>query len=95
MKLRPLGHYSEAMKRAAASLLSNEKLLNSFILILFRKTNENDQLNVVKTFDLVSFFLSSIGNRGRSMPGTFDFKLLLKGVRDILEGEAAFAMGRL
>lgn len=57
MKLRELQQYSEAMKKAAASLLSNEKLLNPFVLIIFRKTNENDQLNVVRAFDLLSIFI--------------------------------------
>jgi hypothetical protein len=95
MKLRPVSRYSEAMKRAAANLLSNEKLLNPFVLILFRKTNGQDQLAVVRAFELLSIFLGSIKRRGRSMPGTFDFKLLLKGIRDVLEGEAAFAMGTL
>ena len=81
------------MKKAAASLLANEKLLNPFVLILFRKTNSNDQINVVKTFDLVSIFLESIKKRGRSLPNTFDFKLLMKGMKDILEGDAAFSIG--
>lgn len=39
MKLRPIQNYSEQMKKAAASLLANEKLLNPFVLIIFRKTN--------------------------------------------------------
>ena len=76
MKLRTLNHYSESMKKAAASLLSNEKLLNPFVLIIFRKTNENDQISVVRAFEMVSFFLASIKERGRTIPGTFDFKLL-------------------
>ena len=39
MKLRPLNHYTEPMKKASGSLLANEKLLNPFMLIIFRKTN--------------------------------------------------------
>ena len=63
------------------------------MLIVFRKTNENDQIGVVKAFDLVGIFLGSIRNRGRMMPGTFDFKLLFKAIKTVLEGEAAFPMG--
>ena len=86
MKIRPLNQYSQAMKKAAAVLLANEKLLNPFVLIIFRKTNEHDQLMVVKAFDLVNIFLESIKKRSRSLPGTFDFKLLMKAIRDVLEG---------
>lgn len=63
------------------------------MLIIFRKTNENDQLNVVRAFDLLSIFISSISNRCRSLPSSFDFKLLTKAIRGILEGTAAFAIG--
>ena len=48
---------------------------------------------MVKALDLLGIFLSSISRRSRAMPGTFDFKLLLKVIRDILEGEASFAIG--
>jgi len=39
MKLRPIANYTDAMKKAAASMLTNDKLLNPFVLILLRKTN--------------------------------------------------------
>jgi hypothetical protein len=39
MKNKSIADYSDIMKNAAASLLSNEKLLNPFVLIIFRKTN--------------------------------------------------------
>lgn len=39
MKIRSISEYTDIMKQAAASLLANEKLLNPFVLIVFRKTN--------------------------------------------------------
>lgn len=93
MKSRSAAEYSESMRKAAASLLSNEKLLNPFILILFKKTNSNDQVAVIKAFDLIHLFFTSIENRGRSLPTTFDLKFLLKGMKNILEGEAVFSIG--
>ena len=60
MKSRSVPEYSESMRKAAASLLSNEKLLNPFILILFKKTNSNDQVAVIKAFDLIHLFFTSI-----------------------------------
>jgi hypothetical protein len=94
MKSRSVPDYSEAMRKAAASLLSNEKLLNPFILILFKKTNSNDQVAVIKAFDLIHLFFTSIENRGRTLPTTFDLKFLLKGMKNILEGEAVFSIGK-
>jgi hypothetical protein len=70
MKIRPISNYTEVMKKAAASMLTNDKLLNPFVLILFRKTNENDQ--------------PTVKNRGRNLPSTFDLKLLLKAIKSIL-----------
>ena len=84
MKIRPISNYTEVMKKAAASMLTNDKLLNPFVLILFRKTNENDQPTVIKTFDLISLFFTSIKNRGRNLPSTFDLKLLSKAIKSIL-----------
>lgn len=86
MKARSVQEYSEAMRRAAASLLSNEKLLNPFVLILFRKTNTNDQIAVLRAFDLLNLFFSSITSRARSLPSTFDLKLLFRGIKSVLEG---------
>ena len=74
------------MRQAAASLLSNEKLLNPFIVILFKKTNSVDQSSVIKAFDLIHLFFGSIEGRGRTLPTTFDLKFLLKGIKNILEG---------
>ena len=53
-------------------------------MILFKKTNNNDQIGVVKTFDLIHLFLSSITNRSRGLPSTFDYKFLLKGMKSVL-----------
>jgi hypothetical protein len=48
------------MRKAAASLLSNEKLLNPFIVILFKKSDPKDQMAVIKAFDLIHLFFGSI-----------------------------------
>lgn len=50
MKNKSLASYSPAFKKAAACMLSNEKLLNPFVLILFKKTNINDQVSILKSF---------------------------------------------
>ena len=76
MKLRDIKNYPLSMKKAAASLLSNEKLINPFMLIIFRKTNLNDQFTVVKSLDLLSSFLGYFKNKDNTLPSTFDMKLI-------------------
>ncbi|CAM6006599.1 unnamed protein product [Sphagnum balticum] len=60
MKQKSVDQYSLAMKRAASSLLSNEKLLNPFILILLKKTNALDQAATLITFEIIHIFFESI-----------------------------------
>lgn len=77
------------MKKAAASLLSNEKLINPFLLIIFRKTNLNDHFTVIKSLDLLSSFLEYFKNKDNTLPSTFDMKLINKTFKLIIEGDAA------
>lgn len=95
LKSRPMIEYPDSLKKAATSLLSNEKLLNAFVLILFRKTNNFDQLSVFRSFELIHQFLESIARRNRLLPTTFDFKVLLKAIRSVLEGESSMATGKV
>ena len=73
------------MKKAAVALLSNEKLLNPFVLIILKKTNCMDQFTVIKSFDLIDSFFATISVKGRSLPGTFDVKILTKSMKNVLE----------
>jgi len=80
------------MKKAAASLLSNEKLINPFMLIIFRKTNLNDQFTVIKSLDLLSAFLDHFKNKDNILPSSFDLKLVNKTFKLILEGDVAITI---
>lgn len=74
------------MRKAGANLLSNERLLNPFVLILLKKTNSSDQISILKTFDLIHVCFSSIIKRGRTLPTTFDLKILFRAMKLVLEG---------
>ena len=80
------------MKNAAASLLSNEKLINPFMLIIFRKTNLNDQFTVIKSLDLLSAFLDHFKNKDNTLPSSFYLKLVNKTFKLILEGDVAITI---
>ena len=81
------------MKKAAVTLLSNEKLLNPFVLIILKKTNCMDQFTVLKSFDLIDTFFTAIGAKGRSLPSSFDLKILNKSMKAVLERDSAFSIG--
>jgi hypothetical protein len=57
IKIRDIKTYPEALKQAAVSILHNEKLLNIIVVLIFKKTNALDVLNVVKTMELLNLFL--------------------------------------
>ena len=83
------------MKRAAVSLLSNESLLNPFVLILLKKTNGYEQMAIVRTFDMINLLFVGLTKRSRALPTTFDLNLLLKAMKSIIEGDSAFATGTI
>lgn len=59
------------------------------MLIIFRKTNLNDQFTVIKTLDLLSAFLDNFKNKDNTLPSSFDLKLVNKTFKLILEGDIA------
>jgi hypothetical protein len=60
LKLRNVEAYTESMCKAVASLVVNEKLLSPIIVILYNKTNSNNQISVAKAIDLISLLFKRI-----------------------------------
>lgn len=51
MKNTDLKDYTDRMDKAFSSLLNNEKLLNTFVVILFKKSDVNDYGSILKLLD--------------------------------------------
>ena len=68
MKDRDLAYYPEALKEATCSLLANEKLLNVFISIIFKKTHAFDNLAVNSSLELVASWFTTIYKNGNMIP---------------------------
>jgi len=64
------------------------------MLIIFRKTNLNDQFTVIKSLDLVSSFFDYFKNKDKMLPLSFDLKLLNKTLKTVLEAETALNVGK-
>lgn len=77
MKSTKIKNYTDRFKKCCTKLLSNEKLLNIFVMILLNNTNINDPDTVQITFEMIDGFLLSIKKNLRFIPGTFDYKYFL------------------
>jgi hypothetical protein len=59
-------------------------LLNIFIVLLLKKSNVNDPQTVALTFEMLDEFLKVLKKNLRPIPGTFDYKFLLMGIKTVL-----------
>lgn len=53
-------------------------------MILLNNTNINDPDTVQVTFEMIDDFLLSIKKNLRYIPGTFDYKYFLEGIKIVL-----------
>ena len=68
MKERDIALYPEAMKETTCALLSNEKLLNVFVTIVFKKTYAFDTLAVNEALELVASWFTTIYKNKQLLP---------------------------
>lgn len=54
MELMEVTLYPDSIKETILSFLSNVRLLNDFVRIVFKKTSAYDSLAVIKTMELVA-----------------------------------------
>ena len=94
MKNVELVDYTDRMEKALVSLLHNEKLLNTFVVILFKKTDINDSASVLKLLDYLELFFSAINKKNRPIPPTFDYAYFFRGFKLILEGSHCYSLGK-
>lgn len=94
MKSVDLVDYTDRMEKALVSLLHNEKLLNTFVVILFKKTDINDSSTVLKLLDYLELFFSAINKKNRPIPPTFDYAYFFRGFKLVLEGTHCYSLGK-
>lgn len=69
---------------ACNSLLNNENLLNTFVTIIFNKTNVNNNFDVIKILDLTNGFFHSIKKQNKRIPSTFNYNFFYNGVKLVI-----------
>jgi hypothetical protein len=94
MKTENITDYTDRMQKACASLLNNEKLLNTFVVILFKKSDVNDPNSILKLLDLLEMFFAAINKKNRAIPTTFDYTFFFKGLKMIIEGPHCYSLGK-
>jgi hypothetical protein len=95
MRNQPIRRYSEALRSCCVKWLANEKLINVMVVMLLSRANVNDPTTVALTFELIDAFFQRIKALDRPIPGTFDFKFLLKGIRLVLDSEFEASISRV
>ena len=94
MKKRSILEYPDALKIACFKLLSNEKLLNPIVLIIFGKANIYQPLTVIKAIEFINEIFSVICRNGRQIPLTFNYFQFYQGIKIILESDFSFAISK-
>jgi|JI9StandDraft_2_1071091.scaffolds.fasta_scaffold417913_1 hypothetical protein len=66
-------------------LIKNEKLLNTFMMLIFPKTCLYETYSVMKCLDLITCYFKVILDNGKKIPHDFHYNYFYTGVRCILE----------
>ena len=77
--------YPEALKDATCALLWNEKLINVFITIIFKKTYIYDTYAVNGALELIDRWFTSLHRNRSLLPAQFDYLFFFKAVHMLME----------
>jgi hypothetical protein len=94
MKNTDLVDFTDRFDKALTSLLNNEKLLNTFVVILFKKADVNDSSTILKMLNYLELFFSAINKKNRLIPPTFDYTYFFKGFKMVLESSHCYSLGK-
>lgn len=84
--------YSPLFQECSIKLIRNEKLLNSFIMLLFPKTCLYETNCVMKCLDLVRCCFSVIVGSNNSLPTDFNFNFFYTGIISIFESNHSYLL---
>ena len=94
MKRRPIVDYPDSLVDATVSLLANEKLLNTFITVLFNKTNIFDSNTTLRTIELISRYFMELDKAKRSIPTSFNYNFFVSGLKNIIMSDHSYAIAK-
>jgi len=89
LKQREVKAYPEALVNASIAFLKNEKLLNTYIAIVYNKTKLYDSNSVFQVFEIINKWLTALRENNKTISPTFDYSFFFKGIAMILEEDHA------
>lgn len=84
MEIRNINNLPDSLRQASVSFISNARLLNQFVKIIFNKTPVYDAQAVNSTLDLVVMLITKIHRNKALIPPDFDFGFYFKAIRMLL-----------
>lgn len=85
---------TDRFKRCLLKLLSNEKLLNVFMVMLMKKTNIFEVNSTMATLTILDDCFKRLKKMQRSIPTTFDYKFLLQGIKVVLDSDYEYNISK-
>lgn len=85
LKEREVAFYPEALKDTTCAMLCNEKLLNVFVTIVFKKTHAFDAQAVCSSLELVASWFSTLHKNKSLIPPQFDYLFFFKAIKLLME----------
>ena len=80
LKERDVALYPEALKDTTCAMLYNEKLLNVFVTIVFKKTHAFDALAVSQALEIVASWFTTLHKNKALIPPQFDYMFFFKAI---------------
>lgn len=87
--------YSSLFKECSMKLISNEKLLNNFVMFLFPKTCLYETYCVIKCLELINSYFEVISSQNKRMPNEFNFNYFYTGIKCIFESNHSYLLIRI
>ena len=85
MKDREVNLYPEALKETSCALLYNEKILNIFVTIVFKKTPAFDSQLVNSALDIVASWFTTLYKNKTLIPPQFDYMFFFKAIQILID----------
>ena len=85
LKERDVEDYPEALKDTTCAMLCNEKNLNVFVTIVFKKTAVFNATAVSHALELVVSWFVTLHKNKQLIPPQFDYMFFLKAIHILME----------
>lgn len=95
LKKRDVRALPEALIDTSVTLLRYEKLLCTFVTIVYNKTKVYDSSTVFAVFDVINTWLKALDSYQKLMPAIFDYNFFFKGIYMILDGDHALNIAKV